>query len=79
MDSGTLKITKKLIMDECANFLRTGPFQNSNFCWSMEKKNKGKCLYFSEKVKDCAYFQNCVQPILTIRNKSGARKISRKA
>ena len=75
MDSGTLAISRKLIIEECANHSRVGPWGISNFCWGQEKKNKGKCLYFGEIVKECGYFKQIVEPILNMKNRNAVKKL----
>lgn len=53
---------KRLILDECANFQRNGPWGIKDFCWMKEKSNDGKCLFFTGKGK-CKYFEYSVLPL----------------
>jgi hypothetical protein len=54
---------RKLIVEECANFQRFGPFAIKNQCWMKEKSNAGVCVFFSDGSPECSYFQEAVLPL----------------
>jgi hypothetical protein len=54
---------KNLLIQECANWLRNGPFRTQNYCWANEKSNGGLCLLLSNPPKPCKYFEEYVLPL----------------
>src|SRR4030042_5162108 len=54
---------RKLIVEECANFQRFGPFEIKNYCWMKEKSNAGVCVFFSDGSLECPYFPQAVLPL----------------
>ena len=54
---------KKLIMEECANWVRNGPSDTQNYCWAKEQSNGGVCVLFGKPPKPCKYFEECVLPL----------------
>ena len=56
-------LLKRLIIQECANWLRNGPFRTQNYCWANENSNGGLCLLLSKPPKPCKYFEKYVLPL----------------
>jgi hypothetical protein len=54
---------KKLIIEECANWVRNGPSETQNYCWAKEQSNEGVCVLFGKPPKPCKYFEDCVLPL----------------
>jgi hypothetical protein len=54
---------KTLVVEECANWLRNGPFGKQNYCWAKEKSNGGLCLLFDKPPKPCKYLEESVLPL----------------
>ena len=52
---------RKLVVEECCNYLRTGPSEIKNHCWG-RPKTKFVCYYFLEKPRACPYFEESVLP-----------------
>jgi hypothetical protein len=58
-----LNQARKLIVEECTNFQRLGPFGAKNFCWMKEKSNAGVCVFFTDEKAKCTYFEEAVLPL----------------
>ena len=60
---GILREVKGLVVSECANYSRNGPFNTQHYCWKREKSGKGSCAYFHEIRPRCTYFEKAVLPL----------------
>lgn len=60
---GILREVKGLVVSECANYSRNGPFNTQHYCWKHEKRGKGICAYFHETQLSCPYFEKAVLPL----------------
>jgi hypothetical protein len=58
-----LMSVKNLVIQDCANWLRSGPSGTQNYCWAHEKSNEGLCLLSGKPPKPCKYFEECVLPL----------------
>ena len=60
---GVLREVKGLVVSECANYSRNGPFKTQHHCWKHETREKGICAYFRETQPRCSYFEKAVLPL----------------
>ena len=59
----TIRGIKTLVINECANYIRNGPFNTQHYCWKQEKRGKGICVFFQEDRARCPYLENAVLPL----------------
>ena len=63
LSAETLNAIKKLVAEECANWLRKGPSGTKDYCGAKEKSNGGVCVLFGKPLGQCHNLEQCVLPL----------------